>query len=154
MLNPRAMGTVTRIAEKGAYNVDVRTTPQLGPQVLQTCNRVADVGFPLPPLQDIVLETEFQGKTTKHTLAQIWPVRAPRPTAEKKTADYPLLTGQRVLDALFPCVRPFLPCLLPLHRGCPLTSDYPACVHAGVFRVERPPFLELSDVERVSRSTL
>lgn len=24
MLNPRAMGTVTRIAEKGAYNVDVR----------------------------------------------------------------------------------------------------------------------------------
>lgn len=52
-----------------------------------------------------MLETEFQGKTTQHTLAQIWPVRAPRPAAEKKTADYPLLTGQRVLDALFPCVQ-------------------------------------------------
>ena len=50
------------------------------------------------------METEFEGKTTKHTLMQLWPVRAPRPVAEKHTADYPLLTGQRILDALFPCV--------------------------------------------------
>ena len=35
---------------------------------------------------------------------QLWPVRAPRPVAEKQTADYPLLTGQRILDALFPSV--------------------------------------------------
>lgn len=35
---------------------------------------------------------------------QLWPVRAPRPVAEKLTADYPLLTGQRILDALFPLV--------------------------------------------------
>ena len=33
---------------------------------------------------------------------QLWPVRAPRPVAEKQTADFPLLTGQRILDALFP----------------------------------------------------
>ena len=77
MLNPRAMGTITRIAEKDSYAVD-----------------------------DIVLETEFQGKTTKHSLMQIWPVRAPRPVADKLTADFPLLTGQRVLDALFPFVSP------------------------------------------------
>lgn len=37
-------------------------------------------------------------------MMQVWPVRAPRPVAEKHTADYPLLTGQRILDALFPCV--------------------------------------------------
>jgi V-type H+-transporting ATPase subunit A len=55
--------------------------------------------------QDVVLETEFDGKTTKHTLMQLWPVRAPRPVAEKHTADFPLLTGQRILDALFPCVQ-------------------------------------------------
>lgn len=36
---------------------------------------------------------------------QVWPVRAPRPVAEKHTADHPLLTGQRILDALFPCVQ-------------------------------------------------
>ena len=35
---------------------------------------------------------------------QLWPVRAPRPVADKQTADYPLLTGQRILDALFPLV--------------------------------------------------
>lgn len=38
-------------------------------------------------------------------MMQVWPVRAPRPVAEKHTADYPLLTGQRILDALFPCVQ-------------------------------------------------
>lgn len=35
-------------------------------------------------------------------MMQLWPVRAPRPVTEKQTADYPLLTGQRILDALFP----------------------------------------------------
>jgi V-type H+-transporting ATPase subunit A len=35
-------------------------------------------------------------------MMQLWPVRAPRPVTEKQTADYPLFTGQRILDALFP----------------------------------------------------
>ena len=52
--------------------------------------------------KDVVLETEFQGQKTKHTLMQIWPVRQMRPVAEKLAANYPLLTGQRVLDGLFP----------------------------------------------------
>ena len=34
-----------------------------------------------------------------------WPVRAPRPVAEKLVADTPLLTGQRILDSLFPCIQ-------------------------------------------------
>lgn len=38
-------------------------------------------------------------------MLQMWPVRTPRPTSDKLAADYPLLTGQRVLDALFPCVQ-------------------------------------------------
>lgn len=54
--------------------------------------------------KDVVLETEFSGNTTKHTMLQVWPVRTPRPVAEKLSADYPLLTGQRVLDALFPFI--------------------------------------------------
>ncbi|KAF8626150.1 hypothetical protein AX15_005044 [Amanita polypyramis BW_CC] len=76
MLSPRALGTVTYIAEKGSYTIN-----------------------------DVVLETEFEGKTSKHTMIQLWPVRAPRPVAEKLTPNYPLLTGQRILDALFPCVQ-------------------------------------------------
>ncbi|KAK2518260.1 hypothetical protein Q9233_012771 [Columba guinea] len=35
----------------------------------------------------------------------VWPVRQTRPVAEKLPACHPLLTGQRVLDALFPCVQ-------------------------------------------------
>jgi len=56
-------------------------------------------------LADVVLETEFKGKTTQYTMLQYWPVRLPRPVADKLASDTPLLTGQRVLDALFPCVQ-------------------------------------------------
>ena len=35
----------------------------------------------------------------------MWPVRQPRPVTEKLPANHPLLTGQRVLDGLFPCVQ-------------------------------------------------
>lgn len=38
-------------------------------------------------------------------MLQVWPVRQPRPVAEKLAANNPLLCGQRVLDALFPCVQ-------------------------------------------------
>lgn len=37
-------------------------------------------------------------------MLQTWPVRSPRPVAQKLLANTPLLTGQRVLDALFPSV--------------------------------------------------
>ncbi|GHJ86581.1 hypothetical protein NliqN6_2983 [Naganishia liquefaciens] len=76
MLGPRAMGTITHLAEKGSYTVD-----------------------------DVVCEIEFQGKTTKHTMMQMWPVRAPRPVADRLEADMPLFTGQRILDSLYPCVQ-------------------------------------------------
>lgn len=57
-----------------------------------------------PPLspQDVVLELDFEGSAEKLTMLQVWPVRQTRPVAEKLTANHPLLTGQRVLDALFP----------------------------------------------------
>ncbi|XP_072166266.1 V-type proton ATPase catalytic subunit A [Diadema setosum] len=76
MLPPKARGTVTWIAEAGSYDIT-----------------------------DVVLETEFDGEKTKHTMLQVWPVRNIRPVSEKLPANYPLLTGQRVLDALFPCVQ-------------------------------------------------
>ena len=76
MLEPKARGTVTYIAAPGNYTVE-----------------------------DVVLETEFDGEKKKYTMMQVWPVRQARPTAEKLAANFPLLTGQRVLDALFPCVQ-------------------------------------------------
>lgn len=76
LLPPRARGTITWIAEKGNYTV-----------------------------ADDVLEVEFDGKKQKFTMMHTWPVRVPRPVAERLPADYPLFTGQRVLDALFPSVQ-------------------------------------------------
>ncbi|HTJ47269.1 MAG TPA: V-type ATP synthase subunit A [Kofleriaceae bacterium] len=39
---------------------------------------------------------------TAITLAQRWPIRTPRPVAARLRADRPLVTGQRILDFLFP----------------------------------------------------
>jgi V/A-type H+-transporting ATPase subunit A len=36
------------------------------------------------------------------SMRQEWPVRSPRPTVDKKTPDTPLVSGQRILDGLFP----------------------------------------------------
>jgi V/A-type H+/Na+-transporting ATPase subunit A len=38
-------------------------------------------------------------------IAQRWPVRVPRPVKRRLPADRPLLTGQRILDTLFPVAR-------------------------------------------------
>ena len=49
-----------------------------------------------------MLELEFLGVRTRYTMMQVWPVRQMRPVVEKLAANRPLLTGQRVLDSLFP----------------------------------------------------
>ncbi|SGZ53728.1 CIC11C00000005917 [Sungouiella intermedia] len=88
LLPPRARGTITSIAEAGSYTV-----------------------------ADTVLEVEFDGKKHSYSMMHSWPVRVPRPVAERLTADYPLLTGQRVLDSLFPCVQGGTTCI-PGAFGC------------------------------------
>ncbi len=42
---------------------------------------------------------------TELTMMQRWPVRVPRPVAEKMNPDIPLITGQRILDGLFPIAK-------------------------------------------------
>uniref|UniRef100_A0A8C3SQ65 H(+)-transporting two-sector ATPase n=1 Tax=Chelydra serpentina TaxID=8475 RepID=A0A8C3SQ65_CHESE len=73
MVPPRSRGTVTYIAPPGHYDIS-----------------------------DVVLELDFEGVAERLTMLQVWPVRQIRPVTEKLPANYPLLTGQRVLDALFP----------------------------------------------------
>ncbi|KAF6200220.1 hypothetical protein GE061_006523 [Apolygus lucorum] len=76
MVPSTAKGTIKYIAPAGNYTVD-----------------------------DVIMEIEFEGEVTKVKMLQVWPVRKPRTVTEKLPANYPLLTGQRVLDALFPCVQ-------------------------------------------------
>lgn len=46
-----------------------------------------------------------RGEKTSLTLMQKWPVRKGRPYKKKLAPDLPLITGQRVIDALFPIAK-------------------------------------------------
>ena len=45
------------------------------------------------------------GTTHEIKLAQKWPIRVPRPTNQRYAASIPLITGQRILDTLFPIAK-------------------------------------------------
>ena len=45
------------------------------------------------------------GSTKELSLAQKWPIRVPRPTHQRFPASVPLVTGQRILDTLFPIAK-------------------------------------------------
>jgi V-type H+-transporting ATPase subunit A len=63
-----------------------------------------------------VIETT-DGKQIEIPMSHKWPVRRPRPCVEKLPATEPLLTGQRVLDALYPSVLGGT-CAIPGAFGC------------------------------------
>lgn len=88
MLPPNAMGVITHIAEQGNYS-----------------------------LHDPVITVDFNGEEKDYPMYHVWPVRTARPVADKLAADYPLLTGQRVLDALFPLIQGGT-CAIPGAFGC------------------------------------
>ena len=48
---------------------------------------------------------EPSGARHEISIAQRWPIRVPRPILMKKTIDRPLITGQRVIDTLFPIAK-------------------------------------------------
>lgn len=53
-------------------------------------------------VDDIIIELD-SGEA--FPMMQRWPVRVPRPYVEKHTPNIPLLTGQRILDGLFPIAK-------------------------------------------------
>ena len=64
-----------------------------------------------------ILEVEFEGKKTEYCMMHQWPVRVPRPSTDKLSSQDPFIVGQRVLDALFPCVQGGTVCI-PGAFGC------------------------------------
>jgi len=76
MLPPGLSGTISWAAAPGEYTVDA-------------------------PVARI--DTAQGGRDL--TMMQIWPVRLKRPVAERLQPDKPLVTGQRVLDTLFPLAK-------------------------------------------------
>ncbi len=48
---------------------------------------------------------DASGKIHDITLAQKWPIRTPRPVKERVNSTRPLITGQRIIDSLFPIAK-------------------------------------------------
>ena len=55
--------------------------------------------------QTIAVLTLDDGSEYPLKLAQKWPIRVPRPTSKRYPASKPLVTGQRILDTLFPIAK-------------------------------------------------
>ena len=75
MVPPGVSGTVKKI-EKGSFNVE-----------------------------ETVCVIDDNGKEKNLSLMQKWPVRKGRPYAKKLSPDQPLITGQRVIDTMFPIAK-------------------------------------------------
>lgn len=77
MLEPNKSGTVVSVAENGDYSVD---------EVVVT------------------IEDQYKEKVGLK-LFQRWPVRKARPYKKRRVLDKPLITGQRVIDTLYPIAK-------------------------------------------------
>ena len=77
MVPPDVSGTILRIVEDGDYTIT----------------------------DTIAVVAMADGSEYELKLAQKWPIRIPRPTRNRFAANKPLITGQRILDTLFPIAK-------------------------------------------------
>ncbi len=77
MVPPSLSGTVTKVVPDGQYTIN----------------------------DPIVTIKDAAGQEKVLTLTQKWPIRIPRPTNKRYASDRPLITGQRILDTLFPIAK-------------------------------------------------
>ena len=77
MVPPKVEGKIKKILPDGEYSVS---------EILAVVEQTDGSEYPLK-------------------LAQKWPIRIPRPTSKRYPATVPLVTGQRILDTLFPIAK-------------------------------------------------
>lgn len=94
----------------GAIIAEIPETPAITHKVMLP----PDVeGFVLDTVPDgdytisdtLITLQQLNGKELKVTMTQKWPIRVPRPTAKRYPTSVPLITGQRILDTLFPLAK-------------------------------------------------
>ena len=77
MVPPDISGTVVSVVEDGRYTI-----------------------------HDTLVTLELNDGTTRDiTMIQRWPIRVPRPVNDRIPASVPLITGQRILDTMFPIAK-------------------------------------------------
>ena len=77
MVPPDIEGTVTDIVPDGEYTID----------------------------ETLVTLELANGSKKELTMTQHWPIRVPRPVNQRYPASVPLITGQRILDTMFPIAK-------------------------------------------------
>ena len=77
LVPPNVKGTVTKVVPNGEYTVT---------------DTIAEI-------------TDSNGKIHEIKLAQRWPIRVPRPVKERLPLGKPLITGQRIIDTVFPIAK-------------------------------------------------
>ncbi|MEF9945348.1 MAG: V-type ATP synthase subunit A [Lachnospiraceae bacterium] len=83
MVPPSISGMVTQVVADGDYTIE-------------------------EPLVTIELES---GRTVSLSMTQQWPIRMARPTHHRFPASVPLITGQRILDTMFPIAKGGTACI-------------------------------------------
>lgn len=77
MIPPDIEGRITKVVQDGEYTIE-----------------------------DTILEvTTLDGKEVEIKMAQKWPIRIPRPAAHRYASSKPLVTGQRIVDTMFPIAK-------------------------------------------------
>lgn len=77
MVPPGVEGEIISVKPDGAYTID----------------------------EELVQIRQTDGQVCSLTMVQKWPIRTPRPITKRFPADRPLVTGQRILDTLFPIAK-------------------------------------------------
>jgi V/A-type H+-transporting ATPase subunit A len=97
--------TVTPGAKIGKTGTAERPLWLLAPPAVSgTVDHIANEGA--VSLNDTVcVIKDDNGGSHALSLMQPWPVRTPRPVRRRLPADIPMITGQRILDSLFPVAR-------------------------------------------------
>ena len=91
---------IAEVPETRAITHKVMIPPDLEGDVLSV---VSDGEY---TINDTLLTIMTKDGTEKAiTMTQKWPIRIPRPTVKRYPASKPLITGQRILDTLFPLAK-------------------------------------------------
>jgi V/A-type H+-transporting ATPase subunit A len=89
-------GDVVGEVDDGPIRHRILVPPDVAP------GRIVDVRTGDSTVEDAVATLETDSGTVAVRLAAAWPVRIPRPVSRRLPVERPLLTGQRVIDMLFP----------------------------------------------------
>ena len=73
--------------------------------------RVTDIFEGDFTVEDSPIMLQNDGKKIEVSLKQDWPIRTPRPSTRRLAISQPLITGQRVIDAIFPIAKGGAACI-------------------------------------------